>query len=188
MDNNKTNTAVLFDFDGVVIDTETQYSVFWHRIGIDYLGITDLETRIKGQTLTYIYETFLPNMAEQQKEITAALDQFEQQMTFDFIPGVLEFIDDLRRHNVPMAVVTSSNDKKMAAVRRVHPDKCLQPQNLHPTVFCWVCKYLDPNRIRLGFSRIHSMVYEQEWLQELTSSGLPRPMRVKPSLRCAMLL
>lgn len=28
MDNNKTNTAVLFDFDGVVIDTETQYSVF----------------------------------------------------------------------------------------------------------------------------------------------------------------
>lgn len=89
MDNNKTNTAVLFDFDGVVIDTETQYSVFWHRIGIDYLGITDLETRIKGQTLTYIYETFLPNMAERQKEITAALDEFEQQMTFDFIPGVL---------------------------------------------------------------------------------------------------
>lgn len=69
MDNNKTNTAVLFDFDGVVIDTETQYSVFWHRIGIDYLGMADLETRIKGQTLTYIYETFLPNMAERQKRL-----------------------------------------------------------------------------------------------------------------------
>ena len=119
MDNNKTNTAVLFDFDGVVIDTETQYSVFWHRIGIDYLGITDLETRIKGQTLTYIYETFLPNMAEQQKEI-----------------GVLEFIDDLRRHNVPMAVVTSSNDKKMAAVRRVHPDlDCLFDRILTAEMF-----------------------------------------------------
>ena len=57
MDNNNTNAAVLFDFDGVVVDTETQYSVFWHRIGADYLGMDDLETRIKGQTLPYIYDT-----------------------------------------------------------------------------------------------------------------------------------
>ena len=28
----KENKAVLFDFDGVVVDTETQYSRFWHRI------------------------------------------------------------------------------------------------------------------------------------------------------------
>ena len=34
----KENIAVLFDFDGVVVDTETQYSRFWHRIGADYLG------------------------------------------------------------------------------------------------------------------------------------------------------
>lgn len=32
MDTTKT-TAVLFDFDGVVMDTETQYSVFWHKAG-----------------------------------------------------------------------------------------------------------------------------------------------------------
>lgn len=122
MDNNNTNAAVLFDFDGVVVDTETQYSVFWHRIGADYLGMDDLETRIKGQTLTYIYDTFFPGMTDRQAEITARLDRFEQQMTYDFIPGVLDFMDDLRRHGVPTAVVTSSNDKKMAAVRRVHPD------------------------------------------------------------------
>ena len=122
MDNNNTNAAVLFDFDGVVVDTETQYSVFWHRIGADYLGMDDLETRIKGQTLTYIYDPFFPGMTDRQAEITARLDRFEQQMTYDFIPGVLDFMDDLRRHGVPTAVVTSSNDKKMAAVRRVHPD------------------------------------------------------------------
>lgn len=122
MDNNKTNAAVLFDFDGVVVDTETQYSVFWHRMGADYLGMDDLESRIKGQTLTYIYDTFFPNRTSEQAEITAALDRFEQQMNYDFIPGVLDFMDDLRRHGVPTAVVTSSNDKKMAAVRRVHPE------------------------------------------------------------------
>ena len=57
MDTTKT-TAVLFDFDGVVMDTETQYSVFWHKAGVDYLGMDDLESRIKGQTMTYIYDTF----------------------------------------------------------------------------------------------------------------------------------
>lgn len=122
MDNSKKNVAVLFDFDGVVVDTETQYSVFWHRVGMDYLGMPDLEGRIKGQTLTYIYKTFFPGMTDKQAEITAALNRFEQEMEYPFIPGVLDFMDDLRRHGVRTAVVTSSNDKKMAAVRRVHPD------------------------------------------------------------------
>lgn len=122
MDNSKKNVAVLFDFDGVVVDTETQYSVFWHRVGMDYLGMPDLEGRIKGQTLTYIYKAFFPDMTDKQAEITAALDRFEQEMDYPFIPGVLDFMDDLRRHGVRTAVVTSSNDKKMAAVRRVHPD------------------------------------------------------------------
>lgn len=122
MDAAEMTRAVLFDFDGVVVDTETQYSVFWHRAGADYLGMTDLESRVKGQTLTYIYDTFFPGMTREQAEITAALNRFEQEMTFDFIPGVLDFIADLRRHDVRMAVVTSSNEQKMAAVYRAHPE------------------------------------------------------------------
>ena len=31
--------AVLFDFDGVVMDTEKQYSVFWDEKGAQYLGL-----------------------------------------------------------------------------------------------------------------------------------------------------
>ena len=110
------NIAVLFDFDGVVVDTETQYSVFWHKMGVDYLGMEDLESRVKGQTLMYIYDTFFPGMTKEREEITAGLDRFEQDMSYDFIPGVEEFIADLHRNGVKMAVVTSSNDKKMEAV------------------------------------------------------------------------
>ena len=54
--------SVLFDFDGVVVDTETQYSIFWHKIGVNYLGMEELENRVKGQTLTYIYDTFFSGM------------------------------------------------------------------------------------------------------------------------------
>ena len=107
------NIAVLFDFDGVVVDTETQYSIFWHKMGVDYLGMEDLEKRIKGQTLVYIYDTFFPGMDKERQEITIALDRFEQEMTFDFISGVEAFVSDLRRNHVRVAVVTSSNDKKM---------------------------------------------------------------------------
>ena len=108
MDNSKKNVAVLFDFDGVVVDTETQYSVFWHRVGMDYLGMPDLEGRIKGQTLTYIYKAFFPDMTDKQAEITAALDRFEQEMEYPFIPGVLDFMDDLRRHGCRAAGASRS--------------------------------------------------------------------------------
>lgn len=35
MDNTKC-IAALFDFDGVVMDTETQYSLFWNEVGKQY--------------------------------------------------------------------------------------------------------------------------------------------------------
>lgn len=114
--------AVLFDFDGVIMDTETQYSIFWHKVGTDYLGMDDLESRVKGQTLTYIYNTFFPEKTAEQAEITEALNRFEQEMKYEFVPGVLDFIADLHRHGVKMAVVTSSNEQKMAAVYRAHPE------------------------------------------------------------------
>lgn len=120
---NATKTkAVLFDFDGVVVDTEAQYSKFWHRIGEEYLGMDDMEGKVKGQTLVYIYDAFFNGRMKEQAEITESLNRFEQEMSYDFIPGVLDFIEDLRRHNVKTAVVTSSNDAKMASVYRVHPE------------------------------------------------------------------
>lgn len=121
MDTTKT-IAVLFDFDGVIMDTETQYSIFWHKVGVDYLGMEDLESRVKGQTLVYIYDNFFAGKTAEQEEITAALNRFEQEMSYDYIPGVLDFIADLRSHDVKMAVVTSSNDQKMSAVYRAHSE------------------------------------------------------------------
>lgn len=119
---NEKKIAVLFDFDGVVVDTETQYSEFWHKMGVEYLGIDDIEGRVKGQTLTYIYDTFFAGMEKDQQEITARLNRFEQEMSFQFIPGVLDFIGELQAKGVKTAVVTSSNQQKMKAVYQAHPE------------------------------------------------------------------
>ena len=40
MDTTKT-IAALFDFDGVIMDTETQYTVFWDEQGRKYLNEED---------------------------------------------------------------------------------------------------------------------------------------------------
>ena len=56
MDKTKTKAA-LFDFDGVVMDTESQYTIFWNEIGRQYHPeIKDFGLIIKGQTLTQIYD------------------------------------------------------------------------------------------------------------------------------------
>ena len=103
------------------MDTETQYSVFWHKAGVDYLGMDDLESRIKGQTMT-TSTTLSCRKTKEQAGNHRRLNAFEREMAYDYIPGVLDFIADLRRNHVKMAVVTSSNDRKMAAVYRARPE------------------------------------------------------------------
>ena len=62
---NTTKTiAALFDFDGVIMDTETQYTVFWDEQGRKYLNEEDFGRRIKGQTLTQIYEKYFSALPE----------------------------------------------------------------------------------------------------------------------------
>lgn len=121
MDTTKT-IAVLFDFDGVIMDTETQYTVFWNEQGRKYLGQKDFGRNIKGQTLNQIYEKYFSDKREVQELITADLNVFEKNMSYEYISGVEAFMADLRRHEVKIAVVTSSNEEKMQNVYNAHPE------------------------------------------------------------------
>lgn len=115
--------AALFDFDGVVMDTETQYSLFWNQIGKEYFPeMNEFGRIIKGQTLVNIYAKYFAGMEKEQQDITARLNQFEKDMAYEYIPGVVDFMKDLRTHGVKMAIVTSSNDLKMANVYKAHPE------------------------------------------------------------------
>ena len=114
--------AALFDFDGVIMDTETQYTVFWDEQGRKYLNEEDFGRRIKGQTLTQIYEKYFSALPEARQKITADLNVFEKQMSYEYIPGVEAFIAELRRHGVKIAVVTSSNGEKMQNVYNAHSE------------------------------------------------------------------
>ncbi len=112
----------LFDLDGVVMDTETQYTYFWDSMGKEYLGVDNFCSIIKGQALFQIFGKHYAGMVEEQKEITEKLNDFEANMVYDYIPGVLEFMKRLKEAGVLMAIVTSSNELKMNNVRRAHPE------------------------------------------------------------------
>lgn len=116
----RTLKAALFDLDGVVFDTEPQYSVFWGSICRQYHPEhPGLENEIKGQTLTQIYDRWFSGELEGERvSITERLDAYEQGMTYDFIDGFEALIADLHRHGVKTAVVTSSNQPKMESVYR----------------------------------------------------------------------
>ena len=112
--------AALFDLDGVVFDTEPQYSVFWGGICRQYHPEhPGLEHEIKGQTLTQIYDRWFSGpLLTEQESITARLNDYEQQMSYEYIAGFKALIAALRQHGVKTAVVTSSNIPKMESVYR----------------------------------------------------------------------
>ena len=115
--------AALFDLDGVVFDTEPQYSIFWgSQCRLYHPEHPGLEHEIKGQTLTQIYDQwFSGELLKEQPIITQRLNEYEAQMHYDYIDGFEQLIADLHAHGVKTAVVTSSNLPKMQAVYRYQP-------------------------------------------------------------------
>ena len=120
----RTLKAALFDLDGVVFDTEPQYSIFWGGICRQYHPEhPGLEHEIKGQTLTQIYDRWFSGaLAAEQESITHRLDAYEEGMHYDYIAGFEALVADLRAHGVLTAVVTSSNVPKMESVYRYQPN------------------------------------------------------------------
>ena len=116
--------AALFDLDGVVFDTEPQYSVFWgEQCRLYHPEHPGLENEIKGSTLDQIFDMAWTGPLEAERErVVERLNAFEAQMRLDYVPGFLPFVADLRRHGVKTAVVTSSNRPKMKAVYESHPE------------------------------------------------------------------
>ncbi len=161
--------AALFDLDGVVFDTEPQYTVFWgeqcREFHPEHPG---LEQEIKGQTLVQIYDAWFSGpLADKQPLITGRLDRYEQQMSYDYVEAFPEYIRLLRQQGVKTAVVTSSNKVKMEAVYRKHPefkgmfDVILTSEDFSaskPDPDCYL-----KAAARLGVGREHCVVFEDSF-------------------------
>lgn len=107
-----TRIGFLFDLDGVLIDSEKEYTRIWEEIERAFpTGQENFANKIKGQTLTKILND---NFKEEEREqVTSSLYRMEKEMTYSYCEGAEKFLQTLMDMNVDTAVVTSSDKVKM---------------------------------------------------------------------------
>lgn len=124
MDKNKIKNislGALFDLDGVLIDSETEYTRLWSEINHAFpTGVPGFERKIKGTTLDDILGTYYPDPVIQ-REVYDELHRKEAKMHYPYCKGAEELLCELRHRGIPVAMVTSSNNKKMAHLWQLQP-------------------------------------------------------------------
>lgn len=129
---NDDKIGFLFDLDGVLIDSETEYTRIWTAIAREFYRTPEGEIpdddqarnvalRIKGQTLTHILDEYFPD-PDIQKEVTVMLDILEQRMRYNWLPGAKELLEQIADAGYDAVLVTSSNEMKMKHLREERPD------------------------------------------------------------------
>lgn len=118
----KMKTA-LFDFDGVIVDTEPIYDLFWNEAAVRYeLGIENFAQKIKGTTLPYILEKYFSGYSEEfRQQVVRESTEYEKEMPFPPMPGSIEFLQTLKTQGVKTGLVTSSENTKVERAFRLLP-------------------------------------------------------------------
>ncbi|MCD4685060.1 MAG: HAD family phosphatase [Anaerolineae bacterium] len=112
--------AILFDMDGVIIDTHDSVTAYWHTLAEQH-GVTltedDFKTHIYGSPLFYSLDRLFPHLTAEQRQAAADyLYVYEtEQLQYPAIPGVVDLLRSLRGR-VPVALVTSGDRAKVHAV------------------------------------------------------------------------
>ncbi len=114
--------AILFDMDGVVIDTEAAVTVFWERLAAQH-GITlteaDFDTYIYGRPAGQTMDAVFPKLTEAERAaVFADAYAYETNQEYIVVPGVIDLLRALKANDIPAALVTSGERFKVAEVFR----------------------------------------------------------------------
>lgn len=114
--------AVLFDMDGVLVDTHHSVTAFWQMCAKEHelsLTPTDFSEHVYGRPADHTIKTLFPHFTSQQhEELLERLRNYECTCTYQEIQGAVALLQTLRQHAVPMALVTGAEIWKVEAVIR----------------------------------------------------------------------
>ncbi len=113
--------TALFDFDGVVVDTEPIYDIFWNAAAEKYkVDIDNFAHVIKGTTLPFIMEKYFSDFPQAlRQQIHDESIAYEKDMPIPPMPGSLEFIRMWKANGVQLGLVTSSDEAKVRRAFRL---------------------------------------------------------------------
>lgn len=121
MTNKDATMGVLFDLDGVLIDTEGTYTQFWEAVDRRFpTGVDDFAQVIKGSNLHNILHTYFPT-EQMRDQVTDMLNSFQHDMQYNFFPGAIELLEELHAKGIACCIVTSSDKRKMESLYAQHP-------------------------------------------------------------------
>jgi HAD superfamily hydrolase (TIGR01509 family) len=112
--------AVLFDMDGVLVDTDRPVAEFWRKLArSDGACLTeqDLRSHVYGRSARHTLRELFPRIPpERYGEILDRMRENDQHQRYTAITGVLDLVRELLACGVPLALVTGAEDWKVAEV------------------------------------------------------------------------
>lgn len=112
--------AFLFDLDGVLLDSEGGYQLFWEKIAVEYgLDPKTFPFEIKGQNIYDTAEIYFPQ-SDKELVVKRFMD-YQLNMTYKAYEGMWEVLEAVKAQGIKTAIVTSSNKVKMDVVYAQHP-------------------------------------------------------------------
>jgi HAD superfamily hydrolase (TIGR01509 family) len=116
--------SVIFDMDGVIVDSHPAHCRAWQRF-LQTLGRTisedDLNYILDGRKRTDILAHFFGDLTELEiRQYGNLKDEFFRQISLDVKPvdGVLDLLDDLKRHSIALALATSAGESRTRTTLR----------------------------------------------------------------------
>ena len=117
---NKIIRAVIFDMDGVVIDTKPLIEEFWQKHAQSFgFQITDdqMNNDVHGCPVWLTCERLFPQMTKQDIDVfIESVHLFEENLFYEPVNGIKSWLKKLQQHQVKVGLVTSSFKKKVEKV------------------------------------------------------------------------
>ncbi len=125
--------AVLFDMDGVIVDTHHSVTTFWQHLAAEqniHLTQEDFARHVYGCTSEHTLVSLFPHLNQHQRQaILAELDASESTQHYQEVDGITTVLSLLKLYGVPTALVTSGTKAKVRTVlQQLDLDACFTTQ------------------------------------------------------------
>jgi len=112
--------AILFDMDGVIVDTYQSVTEFWQNLAEAYqvhLTQADFNQHVYGCPATHTLDILFPHLnAGERQSILAKMVNYETNLTYTGVKGAVAFLRTLKKQGIPTALVTSGEQWKVNEV------------------------------------------------------------------------